>query len=190
MVSLFRFLSAGGDKGYPYFQCLNKNNRFTWTHECEDAFLKLKEYLTSPPVLCKPLPGTPPSSLFCSYWSGNQLGHHAGTRSGSKAYLLREQGATRVGGVISSHREGDLNSDICGSATVPLFSEFHYDSDDWSPNSQSPLEARYSRSDGALGSQAVWVWHTIRTHGAYQGPGRQWWFSMGPLGGWIFQPAR
>jgi len=26
MTALSRFLSAGGDKGYPYFQCLKKNN--------------------------------------------------------------------------------------------------------------------------------------------------------------------
>jgi len=30
-----------------------------WTNECEESFLKLKEYLASPPVLCKPLSGTP-----------------------------------------------------------------------------------------------------------------------------------
>ena len=30
-----------------------------WTNECEESFLKLKKYLSSPPVLCKPLPGTP-----------------------------------------------------------------------------------------------------------------------------------
>ena len=59
MTALFRFFSAGGDKGYPYFQCLRKNNRFIWTSECEEAFLKLKEYLAISPVLCKPLPGTP-----------------------------------------------------------------------------------------------------------------------------------
>jgi len=59
MAALSLFLSVGGDKGYIYFQCLKKNNRFTWTHECEEAFLKLKEYLANPSVLCKPLPGTP-----------------------------------------------------------------------------------------------------------------------------------
>ncbi|XP_068473816.1 uncharacterized protein [Phaseolus vulgaris] len=51
MTALSRFLSAGEDKGYLYFQCLKKNHRFTWTHEFEDAFLKLKEYLASPLVL-------------------------------------------------------------------------------------------------------------------------------------------
>ena len=30
-----------------------------WTVECEEAFLKLKEYLTTPPVLCKPQLGVP-----------------------------------------------------------------------------------------------------------------------------------
>jgi len=59
MAALSRFLSASGDKGYPYFQCLKKNNRFTWTNECEMAFITLKEYLTSPPVLGKPIPQVP-----------------------------------------------------------------------------------------------------------------------------------
>jgi len=59
MAALSRFVSAGGDKGHPYFQCLKRNNRFVWTRECEEPFLKLKEYLASPPVLCKPQLGTP-----------------------------------------------------------------------------------------------------------------------------------
>ena len=59
MATLSRFVSAGGDKGHPYFQCLRRKNRFVWTQECEDAFLKLKEYLASPQVLCKPQPSTP-----------------------------------------------------------------------------------------------------------------------------------
>jgi len=59
MAALSRFISAGGDKGHPYFQCLRRNNRFIWTRECEEGFLKLKEYLASPPVLCKSQLGTP-----------------------------------------------------------------------------------------------------------------------------------
>jgi len=63
MAALSRFVSAGRDKGYPYFQCLKRNNRFVWIWECEEAFKeafkKLKEYMVSPPVLCKPEPGTP-----------------------------------------------------------------------------------------------------------------------------------
>jgi len=58
MAALSRFLLVGGDAGYPYFQCLKKNDRFVWT-ECEKSFTKLKEYLASLPILGKPLPGTP-----------------------------------------------------------------------------------------------------------------------------------
>ncbi|XP_068503750.1 uncharacterized protein [Phaseolus vulgaris] len=50
---------AGGEKGHPYFQCLKRNSRFVWTEECEEAFVKLKEYLASPPELCKPQVGAP-----------------------------------------------------------------------------------------------------------------------------------
>jgi len=59
MTALSRFVSAGGDNGHPYFQCLKRNNRFVWIEECETAFLKLKEYLAMPPVLCKPRVGKP-----------------------------------------------------------------------------------------------------------------------------------
>jgi len=54
MAALSRFVSVGGDKEHPYFQCLKRNNRFVWTRECEKAFLKLKEYLDSLQVFCKP----------------------------------------------------------------------------------------------------------------------------------------
>jgi len=33
MVALSRFVSAGGDKGHPYFQCLKRTNRFVWARE-------------------------------------------------------------------------------------------------------------------------------------------------------------
>ena len=59
IFTLSRFVSARGDKSHPYFQCLRRNSRFVWTRECEEAFLNLKEYLASPPVLCKPQLGTP-----------------------------------------------------------------------------------------------------------------------------------
>jgi len=64
MAALSRFVSAGGDKGHPYFQCLRRNSRFVWTAECEEAFLKLKEYLAAPPVLCKPQLGRPLQLYF------------------------------------------------------------------------------------------------------------------------------
>jgi len=64
MATLSRFVSAGGDKGHPYVQCLRRNSRFVWIEECEEAFLQLKEYLATPPVLCKPQSGTPLQLYF------------------------------------------------------------------------------------------------------------------------------
>jgi len=58
MATLSRFVSARRDKGHPYFQCLRRNSWFVWIEECEEAFLKLKEYLATPPVLGKPQSGT------------------------------------------------------------------------------------------------------------------------------------
>jgi len=59
MAALSRFLARSGDKGHPYFQCLKKNEKFQWTLECENAFLRLKEYLSQPPVLSRPQKGHP-----------------------------------------------------------------------------------------------------------------------------------
>jgi len=64
MAALSRFVSAGGEKGHSYFQCLKRNSRFAWTDECEAAFIKLKEYLATPPVLCKPVAGVPLGLYF------------------------------------------------------------------------------------------------------------------------------
>ena len=59
MAALSRFVSTEGEEGHPYFQCLKRNSHFAWTDECEAAFLKLKEYLATPPVLCKPRASVP-----------------------------------------------------------------------------------------------------------------------------------
>nr|KYP54333.1 Retrovirus-related Pol polyprotein from transposon 17.6 [Cajanus cajan] len=53
MASLSRFLSRATDKALPLFQCLKKNDRFTWTTECEEAFMELKRSLSSSPILTR-----------------------------------------------------------------------------------------------------------------------------------------
>ena len=80
IAALSRFLSASGNKKYPYFQCLKKNNHFVWTNECEEAFTILKEYLASPPLFGKPIPGTSIRLLFCNYILGDQLSHFTRSR--------------------------------------------------------------------------------------------------------------
>jgi len=79
MAALSRFVSAGGHKGHPYFQCLRRNSRFIWTHECEEAFVELKRYMANPPVLCKPELSIP----LCLYF--------AVTEKAISPVLLQEQ---------------------------------------------------------------------------------------------------
>jgi len=74
IAALSRFVSTGGDKGHPYFQCLKRNNRFVWIAECEAAFLVLKEYMATPPVLCKPRAGVPLRLYFeVTEWTINSV---------------------------------------------------------------------------------------------------------------------
>jgi hypothetical protein len=54
-VALNRFISRSTDKCLPFFKILRK--AFTWSEECEEAFGKLKEYLTNPPLLSRPTEG-------------------------------------------------------------------------------------------------------------------------------------
>jgi len=51
MVALSGFMSSGEGKGHPYSQCV-------WI-QCKEAFIRLKEYLDNPSVLCKVQPSTP-----------------------------------------------------------------------------------------------------------------------------------
>ncbi|CAL9022627.1 unnamed protein product, partial [Prunus brigantina] len=56
-AALNRFLSKSTDKCRPFFKALKKGQKDKWDEECEVAFQNLKTYLTSPPLLSKPVPG-------------------------------------------------------------------------------------------------------------------------------------
>ncbi|KAI5324178.1 hypothetical protein L3X38_033251 [Prunus dulcis] len=56
-ATLNQFLSRSTDKCRPFFKALKKGQRDKWDDECEVAFQNLKTYLTSPPVLSKPVLG-------------------------------------------------------------------------------------------------------------------------------------
>src|SRR5438105_9654037 len=58
MVALGRFISRLGERGLPLFKLLKKADWFEWNQEAERALEDLKEYLSSPPVLTAPLPGS------------------------------------------------------------------------------------------------------------------------------------
>jgi hypothetical protein len=54
MAALNRFISRLGEKGLPFFKMLKKLGKFEWTTEDDEAFQKLKEYLSNSPILTPP----------------------------------------------------------------------------------------------------------------------------------------
>ena len=57
IAALSRFVSRASDKCQPFFQVLKK--AFEWDTKCEEAFSALKTYLSSPPILVRPVEGEP-----------------------------------------------------------------------------------------------------------------------------------
>ena len=53
------FIPYYSDRCYPLFQLLRKGAKWTWSAECETAFLSLKEALQQAPVLGHPIEGLP-----------------------------------------------------------------------------------------------------------------------------------
>ena len=54
-----RFISQMTAKCNPIFKMLRKHNSGEWDKECQEAFDKMKEYLTNPPMLVPPVQGKP-----------------------------------------------------------------------------------------------------------------------------------
>ncbi|XP_060972398.1 uncharacterized protein LOC133038310 [Cannabis sativa] len=54
IAALGRFISKSSERCHSFFNTLRKSKTFEWTAECEEALDKLKQYLTSPPLLSKP----------------------------------------------------------------------------------------------------------------------------------------
>src|SRR5438105_12189169 len=59
MAALSRFVSQLGEWAMPFYKLLKKQDKFKWTPEVQQAFDKLKKYLTNPPVLVPPMPEEP-----------------------------------------------------------------------------------------------------------------------------------
>src|SRR6266542_4267537 len=59
MAALSHFVSHLGERAMPFYKLLKKQDKFQWTPEAQQAFDKLKEFLTSPPVLVPPMPEEP-----------------------------------------------------------------------------------------------------------------------------------
>ena len=59
IAALNRFVPRSSDKCRPFFKLLKKKTPFVWDDECRAAFDQLKEYLSSPPLLAKPVDKEP-----------------------------------------------------------------------------------------------------------------------------------
>ena len=55
IAAISRFVSKASDKCQPFFQVLKKT--FQWDTKCEEAFSALKTYVSSPPILVRPVEG-------------------------------------------------------------------------------------------------------------------------------------
>ena len=54
IATLNRFISKSADKCLLFFKLLRNSTRFVWDEQCEKAFVDLKTYLSSPPLLVSP----------------------------------------------------------------------------------------------------------------------------------------
>ena len=54
MAALNHFISWLGEKGLPFFKLLKKTGKFEWTTKADQAFQKLKENLSTSPILTPP----------------------------------------------------------------------------------------------------------------------------------------
>ncbi|KAL3756018.1 hypothetical protein ACJRO7_002969, partial [Eucalyptus globulus] len=54
-----RFICQLSETAKPFFKLLKKNAKIEWNAECQNAFEKIKHYLTHAPVLVPPLPKIP-----------------------------------------------------------------------------------------------------------------------------------
>jgi hypothetical protein len=54
MASLGRFIARSREKALPFFKLMKHTGKFEWTPEADKAFIELKRYLTSPPIMVAP----------------------------------------------------------------------------------------------------------------------------------------
>ena len=59
IAALNRFISRSSDRCKPFYDILKKNKKFEWKEEHEKAFQELKTYLSTPPLLVKPVDAEP-----------------------------------------------------------------------------------------------------------------------------------
>ncbi|RDX66757.1 Retrovirus-related Pol polyprotein from transposon 17.6, partial [Mucuna pruriens] len=59
VTTLSRFISKASETVTPILNTLKKERNFAWTLECEEAFMRLKALIATPPILVRPEVGQP-----------------------------------------------------------------------------------------------------------------------------------
>ena len=54
MATLSCFISHMGVKGLPLFKLLKAQEKFVWSEDADKAFVDLKRFLTTPPIMTAP----------------------------------------------------------------------------------------------------------------------------------------
>lgn len=57
LTSLSRFIPRLAERSKPILKVMKKSAPEGWNQECEDAFQVVKDILTQPPVMSRPVPG-------------------------------------------------------------------------------------------------------------------------------------
>ena len=59
ITALGRFISCSVKKCLPLFCALKNAKKFEWNNDCHKAFEEIQNFLTSPPLLSRPIPNEP-----------------------------------------------------------------------------------------------------------------------------------
>ena len=81
ITALGRFISCSAKKCLPLFRALKSAKKFEWNNDCQIAFEEIKKFLTSPPLLSRPIRNEPLYLYF-------SIGYESIT-----SVLVREEGS-------------------------------------------------------------------------------------------------
>ena len=59
ITALGQFISYSAKKCLPLFRALKNAKKFEWNNDCQKAFEEIQKFLTSPPLLSRPIPNEP-----------------------------------------------------------------------------------------------------------------------------------
>jgi hypothetical protein len=168
IAALNRFISRSTDKCLPFFKILKK--AFEWNSECEEAFGKLKEHLTSPPLLSRSDEGEI-HYLYLAYlpWQSAQLWSEK-TQVSKNRFILPAKHSMEPREVPSDRKVG-LRLNRLGAETKTIFSSTCYTGVDRVSAEEDIAKTRPFWQVGELVGRVGAIRHRILPSNFYQGSG-------------------